>query len=52
MMCCLLADCLIITVSLLLGMTSLKTSEVLKDSIDEEEAKRVSNVLARCLTNT
>lgn len=41
MMFCLLADCLIVTFSLLLGMISIKTSSFLTESIDEDEATRV-----------
>ena len=38
---CLLLDIVIIVLSLLLGMCSLKTSKLIKESLDEEESRRV-----------
>lgn len=37
----LMVDCLVITGSLIIGMVSLKTTQQLKEQLDEEESKRV-----------
>lgn len=41
MVTCLLVDCIFITFSLIIGMYSLKTTEQLKEQLDEAETKRV-----------
>jgi hypothetical protein len=43
MVTCLLVDCTFIAFALIFGMISLKTTEQLKEMIDEDESKRVKD---------
>lgn len=52
MVAVLLLDCIVIVVSLVLGMISLKTTEQLKLQLDEIESKRVDIIAPRWLINT
>jgi hypothetical protein len=52
MVASLLLDCIVIVVSLVFGMVSLKTTEQLKLQLDEVESKRVRNVACRWSTST
>ena len=41
MVTCLVVDCLFITLSIIFGLISLKTTEQLREQLDEDEARRV-----------